>query len=142
MKLHIITVGQPKLRYAQAGWEEYWNRLKHYHQLRVTHITDKQNDAEHLLAAAGPAYKIALVIEGQQLSSPELAQLLDKRALDGREVCFIIGGPDGLPAAVIATADYTLSFGKLTLPHDLAMVVLLEALYRASTISAGQPYHR
>jgi 23S rRNA (pseudouridine1915-N3)-methyltransferase len=142
MKLHIITVGQPKLDYARAGWEEYWNRLKHYHQLRVRHVADKQNDANHILAAAGNAYKVALVIEGQQLSSPELAAFLDKRALEGREVCFIIGGPDGLPSAVLAAADFHLSFGKLTLPHDLAMVVLLETLYRSSTISAGQPYHR
>jgi 23S rRNA (pseudouridine1915-N3)-methyltransferase len=142
MKLHIITIGQPKLTYAKQGWEEYWNRLKHYHQLRVTHIPDKHNDAEHFLAAAGSAYKIALVIEGTQLTSPELATYLEKRALDGREVCLLIGGPDGLPASVIAAADFQLSFGKLTLPHDLAMIVLLESLYRASTINSGHPYHR
>src|SRR5665213_1248786 len=139
MKLHIVTVGQPKLKYAQAGWEEYWQRLKHYHNLRVTHLSDKQNDATHLLEAAGSAYKIALVIEGQQLSSHELAGFLDKRAIDAREACFIIGGPEGLPASVIKQADYCLSLGKLTFPHDLAMVILLETLYRASTISAGQP---
>lgn len=142
MKLHIITVGNPKLTYAKEGWEEYWNRLKHYHQLRVTHLADKHNDAVHLLAAADAAYKITLVIEGKELSSPDLATFLDKRALEGREVCFIIGGPDGLPPEVIKAADFQWSFGKLTLPHDLAMVVLLESLYRASTISGGQPYHR
>lgn len=142
MKLHIVTIGQPKLAYAKLGWEEYWNRLKHYHQLRVTHIADKQNDATHILAAAGNARIVALVIEGTQLSSQELATELDKRAHDGREICFIIGGPDGLPAAVQAHADMAWSFGKLTLPHDLAMVVLLETLYRASTINSGHPYHR
>lgn len=142
MKLHIITVGQPKLDYAKRGWEEYWSRLKHYHDLRVTHIADKHNDAAHLLEAAGNSYKIALEIEGRQFSSPELAQFLDKRALDGREISFIIGGPDGLPAEVRQAADFQWSFSRLTLPHDLAMVTLLEALYRASTINAGQPYHR
>jgi 23S rRNA (pseudouridine1915-N3)-methyltransferase len=142
MKLHIITVGAPKLSYAKAGWEEYWGRLQHFHNLRVTHVTDKNNNAKHLLEAAGNSYKIALEIKGTQLSSPELAAFLDKRAQEGREVALLIGGPDGLPQEVRDVADYQLSFSKLTFPHDLAMVVLLEALYRASTISAGLPYHK
>jgi 23S rRNA (pseudouridine1915-N3)-methyltransferase len=143
MKMHIITVGQPKLAYAKAGWEEYWNRLKHYHQLRVTHLNDKKAyDATAILEAAGNAYKVGLIIEGKNLSSLELSQFLDQRAQEGREVCFIIGGPEGLPAEVQQKMDTAWSFSRLTFPHDLAMVVLLEALYRASTISAGQPYHK
>jgi 23S rRNA (pseudouridine1915-N3)-methyltransferase len=137
-----MTVGSPKLDYAKQGWEEYFSRLKHYHQIKVTRIPDKQNDATNLLKAAANSYKIGLVIEGNQLSSHELSEFLDKRALEGREISFLIGGPDGLPAEVITMLDYRWSFGKLTFPHDLAMVVLLETLYRASTISAGQPYHR
>lgn len=142
MKLHIITVGQPKLDYAKLGWAEYWNRLKHYHQIRVTHIADKQNDTQHILAAAHNSYKVALVIDGRQHTSHQLAEFLDKRALEGKEVSFIIGGPDGLPPEVIERSETQWSFSKLTFPHDLAMVILLESLYRASTISAGQPYHR
>lgn len=142
MKIHIITVGAPKLGYAKQGWEEYFDRLKHYHQVRVTHIPDKKNDAASILETAGSSYKIGLAIEGQQLNSRELAEFIDKRALEGREVSFIIGGPDGLLPAVIEQADFHWSFGKLTFPHDLAMVILLESLYRASTISAGRPYHR
>lgn len=142
MKLHLITIGQPKLAYAKAGWEEYWHRLSRYHDIRVSHIADKHNDARHLLEAAGKAYTVALMIDGQQFSSPELAEFLTKRSLEGRETAFLIGGPEGLPPAVIQAADYRWSFGKLTLPHDLAMVTLLEALYRASSINAGQPYHK
>lgn len=142
MKLHIITIGQPKLSYAKDGWAEYWKRLGHYHQLQVTHIADKYNDAAHLLGAAGSAYKVIMEIEGKQFSSPELSQFLDKQALQGREVCFIIGGPEGLPQEVIDKADLQWNLSRLTFPHDLAMVVLLETLYRASTISAGQPYHK
>lgn len=142
MKLHIITVGQPKLAYAKAGWEEYWNRLKHYHHLRATHIADKHNDREHILDAAGGAYKVALVVEGNQFSSADLAHFLQKRELESREIAFLIGGPEGLPRDVISAADYAWSFGRLTLPHDLAMVVLLETLYRASTINSGLPYHK
>ena len=142
MKIHVITIGEPKLSYAKLGWQEYRDRLKHYHQLRTTHVADKHNDAAHILEAAGSSYKVALVIEGKQFSSSDLAAFLEKRALAGREVSFIIGGPDGLPPEVIEKSDYQWSFGKLTLPHDLAMVTLLEALYRASTINSGQPYHR
>ena len=78
----------------------------------------------------------------RQLASEELAAFLDKRAQEGRELCCIIGGPEGLPARVIARADFSWSFSRLTFPHDLAMVVLAESLYRASTINARHPYHR
>lgn len=142
MKLHIITIGAPKLDYAKIGWKEYWQRLGHYHQIRVTHIADKNNDVEHLLEAAGNSYIIALEITGKEFSSHELATFLDRRAQDGREISLLIGGPDGLPVIIREAADFRWSFGKLTLPHDLAMIVLLESLYRASTINAGQPYHR
>lgn len=142
MKIHLITVGEPKLAYAKVGWEEYYDRLKHYHQLRVSHIADKHSDAEHILGATGSAYKVALVIEGQQFTSPELASFLDKQAQTGREAAFIIGGPDGLPPKVIQASDVQLSLSRLTFPHDLAMVVLLETLYRASTILHGHPYHK
>jgi len=142
MKLHIITIGKPKLPYAIKGWEEYWGRLKHYHQVRVTHIADKYNDAAHIIEAAGHSYRVAMVIHGKQFSSPELAEFLAKRELNSKEISFIIGGPEGLPQEIIDTADYRWSLGALTLPHDLAMVVLLETLYRASTINASHPYHK
>jgi 23S rRNA (pseudouridine1915-N3)-methyltransferase len=144
MKIHIITIGSPKLAYAQMGWQEYLKRLGHYHTVRITHIADKNNDATHLLHAAGAAYKVGLVIEGRELSSPDLATFVQSRTVDSqqsKEICFLIGGPDGLPKGVITACDYLWSFGKLTYPHDLAMVMLAESLYRASTILAGQPYH-
>lgn len=143
MKLHIVTVGEPKLAYARAGWDEYIKRLGHYHTVRVTHVPDKfAYDANYLMQTANTAYKVALVIDGKQFTSPELAALLDKRAIEAREVCFMIGGPEGLPQEVINQADLQWGLSKLTFPHDLAMVILLETLYRASTISAGIPYHK
>jgi 23S rRNA (pseudouridine1915-N3)-methyltransferase len=143
MKLYIITVGEPKLSYAKSGWREYLDRLPRYHTVRVTHLANKwAYDDAHILGAAGNGYKIALVIGELQFSSEELATFLNKRALDGRELCCIVGGPEGLPADVIAAADQCLSLSKLTFPHDLAMVILAETLYRASTIAAGHPYHK
>jgi 23S rRNA (pseudouridine1915-N3)-methyltransferase len=138
-----MTIGQPKLAYAKAGWDEYLKRLQHYHTVRVTHIADKwAYDATYIQQTAGNAYKVALVIDGQQFTSHELAGFLEQRVFDAREVCFMIGGPEGLPSAVSDQADLSWGLSRLTFPHDLAMVVVLEALYRASTISAGQPYHK
>ncbi|MBC7707941.1 23S rRNA (pseudouridine(1915)-N(3))-methyltransferase RlmH [Polaromonas sp.] len=142
MKIHIVTVGAPKLAYAKAGWEEYIGRLLHYHQVRITHIADKHNDTEHLLAVTKGCYLVVLTIDGPQYSSHELAKFLDRRAQAGQELCLMIGGPDGLPPEVINAANQQLGLSSLTFPHDLAMVVLAESLYRASTINDNQPYHR
>jgi len=143
MKLHIVTIGEPKLSYAKEGWSEYLKRLQRYHQVRVTHLSDKwAYDTSHIMLTAGNAFTVGLVIEGRAFSSPDLATFLEKRALEGREVCFIIGGPEGLPMDVRQQMDLQWSFSPLTFPHDLAMVILAEALYRASTIVAGHPYHK
>lgn len=142
MKLHIVTIGKPKLSYAKQGWDEYLGRLQRYHSVKVTHLADKHTDnTAKIIETLGNGYRVGLIIEGQQLSSPQLADFLQQRALDGREVSFVIGGPDGLPAAVQSAVDFQWSFSKLTLPHDLAMVTLLETLYRASSINTGTPYH-
>lgn len=143
MKIRIITVGEPKLAYAKTGWADYLGRLQHYHTIRVTHLADKwAYDADKILEAAGSSYKVVLVIDGPQLTSLDLAQLLETRSLNGQELCFIVGGPEGLPPAVINQANKQLGLSKLTFPHDLAMLILAEALYRASTINAHHPYHK
>ena len=143
MKLHIITVGQPKLQYAKLGWDEYLSRLKRLHAVRITHLADKYAyDAKKFAEVTAGTYTIACEITGTEHSSESLAQFLITRELEAREVSFIIGGPEGLPQVIRDNADFQWSFGKLTLPHDLAMVTLLEALYRASTINAHLPYHK
>jgi 23S rRNA (pseudouridine1915-N3)-methyltransferase len=142
MNIHIITIGAPKLEYAKLGWQEYLRRLKRYHSVEVSHIPDTKNEPKYLLEAAGRAYKVALSIDGTQLSSPELASFLEAHMMANKEIAFLIGGPDGLQKEVLDKCDVSLSFSRLTFPHDLAMVILLEALYRAASISAGQPYHK
>ena len=142
MKLHVVTVGKPKITYAQLGWAEYLTRLQRHHEVRVTHLADKfADDTAKIREATEGSYRVALVIKGKEVSSETLADFLKARALEGREVSFIIGGPDGLPGNFQAACDFRLSFSPLTFPHDLAMVMLLETLYRSSTINAGTPYH-
>ncbi|MEJ0073822.1 MAG: 23S rRNA (pseudouridine(1915)-N(3))-methyltransferase RlmH [Candidatus Saccharibacteria bacterium] len=143
MKLRIITVGKPKLDYAKQGWEEYLSRLQRLHTVQIIQLADKYADdtAKFQEVTAG-TYTVALEITGEDLTSHQLAGFLQKRELEAREVSFVIGGPDGLPEPVRQQADFRWSLSRLTLPHDLAMVVTLEALYRASTINAHLPYHR
>ena len=143
MKLHIITIGKPKQSYAQVGWSEYLGRLRRYHDVRITQLNDKHAyDSEKLIETVRGNFTIALVVTGKQLSSVQLSTFLQSRQLEAREISFIIGGPNGLPEKVITSADFCWSLSELTFPHDLAMVVLLEALYRASTINTGHPYHK
>jgi len=143
MKLHIVTVGKPKLGYAKLGWDEYLTRLQRLHTVRVTQLSDKYAyDTAKFNEILSGTYKVILEITGKTLSSQELANFLRERELESREVSFVIGGPEGLPQGIRDTADLQLSFGRITLPHDLAMVTLLETLYRSSTINAGLPYHK
>jgi 23S rRNA (pseudouridine1915-N3)-methyltransferase len=143
MKLHLLTIGKPKLGYAVAGFDEYLERLRRLHDIRVTHLGDKYaDDAQKILGEIKGTVAVVMEIHGAEYTSEKLADFLRTRELESREVSFVIGGPNGLPQIVRDAADYQWSLGRLTLPHDLAMVVTLEALYRASTINAGLPYHR
>ncbi|MBB5235446.1 23S rRNA (pseudouridine(1915)-N(3))-methyltransferase RlmH [Deinococcus budaensis] len=145
MRLHLITVGEPKLAYARAGWDEYERRLRRYHKLQVTRVAGKTQalESEAVARAVGRTPLILLDPRGRQFSSEGLSAYLDAQALGGTgELAFAIGGPEGHTDALRAAATRLWSLGDLTLPHDLAMIVLLEALYRAATISAGEPYHR
>jgi 23S rRNA (pseudouridine1915-N3)-methyltransferase len=143
VKLRLVTIGKPKLHYAHQGWNEYMWRLVKFHKISVKHLADKYaNDVAKILEATEGTYRVALVIEGKRFTSRDLALFMKKRELDGKEVSFIVGGPEGLPPEVIKACNYQWSLSDLTFPHDLAMVILLEALYRASTINVGVPYHK
>jgi len=142
MKLHIVTIGRPKLAYAQVGFNEYVKRLERLQDVRVSHIADRHNDTDHILKVTEGSHRVAMVIDGPQFTSEGLAHFLKKRELEAKEVSFIIGGPEGLPQQVIDSAETKMGLSKLTFPHDLAMVVLAETLYRSSSINNSHPYHK
>lgn len=145
MKLHLITVGAPRLAYARLGWDEYAARLARFHKVRVTRVPNSapQREGGAILRAAANAPLVALDPRGEQLGSEALAAFLERLALGGTgELAFCVGGPDGLTEEVRTRAHTLWSLSRLTFPHDLAMVVMLEALYRASSINKGEPYHR
>jgi 23S rRNA (pseudouridine1915-N3)-methyltransferase len=151
MKLHLITVGSPKLEYAKIGCELYSKRLERFHKLRFTRVRDSkktgqpamQEEGAGILEATGKAFLFALDPRGQQLTTEALAHKIEQLGVNGEsELAFCIGGDEGLSEAVRLRAGMLLGLSALTLPHDLAQLVLLEALYRASTVSAGIAYHK
>lgn len=147
--LHLTVVGRLRAGPEAELFARYAARLRP--KLTVTEVAEargtareaKRREGASLLAALPPrAFAIALDLDGQAPDSARLATLLESWLGLGRPVCFLIGGAEGLDAAVLARADFTLSLGPLTWPHLLARVLLTEQLYRARAIAAGHPYHR
>ena len=140
LRVTIICQGRLKESYYIAACGEYLKRLSAYCKAEVTELSEEGDIPSRIPKGA---YVIALAIEGEKLSSPQLAAKLEKLAGRGESrICFLIGGSEGLPADVKAAADYRLSMSDMTFPHHLARVMLLEQLYRAFTITAGAKYHK
>jgi 23S rRNA (pseudouridine1915-N3)-methyltransferase len=154
VRIALVAVGRLKERYWREAAEEYLKRLGPYATVRVLEVDDRDSgrDAARALAEEGAdvvraippgAHVIALEIGGRQLSSEAFAEKLAALALDGRSnVAFVIGGSVGLSADVLSRANERMSLGPMTLPHNLARVVLLEQIYRAFRINRGEPYHK
>jgi 23S rRNA (pseudouridine1915-N3)-methyltransferase len=150
----VIAVGRLKERYWREAADEYLKRLGPYATVRVVEIADRDSgrDEARALAEEGAdivraipdgSHVVTLEIGGRELSSEAFAERLDTLALDGRSnVSFVVGGSVGLSADVLARADERLSLGTMTLPHNMARVVLLEQVYRAFRINRGEPYHK
>lgn len=159
MKITIITVGKVKESYFRGAIEEYSKRLSKYCKLDIVEVADektpdkaseteeaqiKAKEADRIMKhVKDDAYVIALAIEGKQLDSVELAEKIEKLGVQGTShIQLIIGGSLGLHQSVLSRADYKLSFSKMTFPHQLMRVILLEQIYRAYRIISHEPYHK
>ena len=145
MGITVIAVGKLKERFWKDAVAEYQKRLGGYTKLRIVEVPDKgiEQEADDIIRFAKASHLILLAIEGEQRTSEELsARLEELMNLGISDIAFCIGGSDGVTDAVRERADETLSFGKITLPHNLARVVLLEQVYRAFKIMRGEPYHK
>lgn len=159
MKITLITVGKLKERYLEAAVQEYSKRLRRYCDLEICQVADEKTPdgagramEEQILEKEGGrilekirphSYVIALAIQGEMPSSEALAAKLEKLGVDGiSQIVLVIGGSLGLSKAVLSRADYLLSFSKLTFPHQLMRVILLEQLYRSFKIIRHEPYHK
>ncbi|GAB7388529.1 23S rRNA (pseudouridine(1915)-N(3))-methyltransferase RlmH [Bacillaceae bacterium] len=159
MQMTIIAVGKLKEKYLREGIAEYEKRLKPYARVRIIEVGDekepdawrenetelvKQKEGERILQQIKPGhYVVALAIEGKMWSSEQFAQELHRLGLRGKsQIAFVIGGSLGLSKEVLQRADVRLSFSKMTFPHQLMRLILLEQVYRACRIIAGHPYHK
>lgn len=159
MKITLVTVGKIKERYLEDAVKEYTKRLGRYCKLEVIQVADektpdgageavvrqiKETEGKRILSfIKDGAYVIALAIVGNMLSSEELAETLRRLGVEGaKQIVFVIGGSLGLSQEVMKRADYVLSFSRMTFPHQMMRVILLEQIYRGYRIMMGQPYHK
>lgn len=159
MKITLITVGKIKEKFYTAAIEEYSKRLSRYCKLEIIQVADektpdhagealetqiREKEGERILAGIREgAYVIALAIEGKMLDSVELSEKIAALGVSGTsQIIFIIGGSLGLSKQVLDRADYLLSFSRMTFPHQLMRVILLEQIYRSYRIIHKEPYHK
>ena len=154
MKLLVVAVGQRQPAWAQTAYAEFEKRFPPEMRLELHAVkaeTRGQKTAAQLMAAEATRLQAALprgvrrvVLDehGARATTVQLADRMQAWMHDGRDVAFVIGGPDGLDASLKTTADETLRLSELTLPHAFVRVLLAEALYRAWTVTVNHPYHR
>lgn len=159
MRVTILTVGKIKESYLRDAIKEYAKRLGKYCKLEILEVTDektpdslsttaaelvRKKEGERLLKSLPKdAYIITLEISGKQLTSEEFSQKIENLAVQGvSHLLFVIGGSLGLGQNILQKSDFAMSFSKMTYPHQLMRVILLEQIYRGYRIANGEPYHK
>lgn len=159
MEIKILSVGKIKEKYLTEGIREYSKRLSRYGKLTFIqaadektpdHASEAQNEqirniegARLLKHIREQDYVIALAIQGEMLDSVELSKKIERLGIEGKSsIVFVIGGSLGLGRDVLSRADYKLSFSKMTFPHQLMQLILLEQIYRSFRIISHEPYHK
>ena len=159
MKITVITVGKIKEKYLKDAIAEYSKRLSRYCKLEILEVADektpdgaseiveeniREKEGERILKLIKEdAYVITLEISGKMFTSEELADRIETLGIQGKShLVFVIGGSIGLGREVLRRSDYALSFSKMTFPHQLMRVILLEQIYRSYRIINGEPYHK
>ncbi len=159
MKITVITVGKIKEKYLKDAIAEYSKRLSKYCKLEIIEVSDEKTpdsasevaemqirdkEGDRILKyIKDDMYVITLEIAGKMLTSEELAEKIENLGIQGKSsIAFIIGGSIGLGNKILKRSDYALSFSKMTFPHQLMRVILLEQIYRSYRIISGEPYHK
>lgn len=139
MRYRLVAVGRMKNPALRAACDEYIERLRHYTRVEEREV----KEAARVLGAVPEGTRlVALTRRGEEWTSGQLAEWTGRWEMDGRDITFAIGGADTLPDEVLRKAERLWSLSRLTLPHEVARVVVYEQLYRAHTIRRGEPYHR
>ncbi|MCR2044827.1 23S rRNA (pseudouridine(1915)-N(3))-methyltransferase RlmH [Anaerosalibacter massiliensis] len=159
MNITIIGVGKIKEKFMQEGIKEYSKRLSRYCKLKIIEVTDesapenlsekeieiiKEKEGKRILSKlSNNSYIISLDIKGKNFSSEEFSKKIEDITLGGtNDITFIIGGSLGLSEEILNKSNFKLSFSKMTFPHQLMRIILLEQIYRGFRIMKGEPYHK
>ena len=143
--IKIICVGKLKEKYLIDGVNDYLTRIKKYHKIDLIELpdTDIHSEGNEIMKyISNKDYVISLAIKGMSLSSPELAEKIDKTFINHSNVTFIIGGSNGIRDDILLKSNMLLSFSKLTFPHGLFRLILLEQIYRSFKILNNESYHK
>lgn len=159
MNIKIITVGKIKEKFMKAAIDEYAKRLSRYCKLEIIEVSDEktpdnasEKEEEAIKEKEGAKvrsyikdtdYVIALDLKGKQLTSEEFAEKIETLGIEGKSsIVFLIGGSLGISSETLKRADFKISFSKMTFPHQLFRIMLLEQIYRGFRIMKGEPYHK
>ncbi|MCI8548085.1 MAG: 23S rRNA (pseudouridine(1915)-N(3))-methyltransferase RlmH [Bacilli bacterium] len=150
--IKIICIGKIKEKYLREAIEDYVKRIKKYTNFEIIELKDENDqdikkaikvEGENILKYVNTKdYIITLEVKGEQLSSEKFAEKITKINIDYSNICFIIGGSNGLSEDVLKKKKFSLSFSKMTFPHQLFRVILLEQIYRAYKIKNNETYHK
>ena len=139
MKIRIIAVGKLKKGYVAQGVNDFKERIAHYTSLEIIEV-EQENMPRYL---SGKFFNIALDRNGKQFNSEDFAKFIEGKMVHfNKDLAFFIGGADGFSGDVVKSCDFLLSFSKMTFPHEIARLLLLEQIYRAFTIIKGEKYHK
>jgi 23S rRNA (pseudouridine1915-N3)-methyltransferase len=156
MRLRVMAIGTRMPDWVDAAFNDYWRRMRALWKLELIELplasrresggatqAAKSAEAKRLLGLLSPRdFVVTLDEHGTQKSTVELSLWLEQRRASGKDLAFLIGGPDGLAEEVLARAHLRWSLSRLTLPHGMVRVLLAEQIYRATTVLSGHPYHR
>ncbi len=139
MKLYLYYIGKPRDEHANSIAEDFMDRIRHYTKAEMREIRPERFD---LWTRHPAARKILLDPAGREMDTAGLVRLVEKSEMEGRDIVFLIGGADGLPAEWKSRADLLLALSRMTFPHELARAMLAEQIYRAFATLRGHPYPR
>ncbi|MFC1837621.1 23S rRNA (pseudouridine(1915)-N(3))-methyltransferase RlmH [Thermodesulfobacteriota bacterium] len=155
MRLQLLFIGKTKEKYLSSGIEDFVKRLSHYLKVEIKTVKEArinkgepanlliEKESQALLQNVRGDYLVCLDRSGKQLDSPGLAKQLERWEMQGiKKISFVIGGHLGLSATILKKANYILSLSPMTFTHEMSRMILLEQLYRACTIKAGEKYHK
>lgn len=143
--IKIICIGKIKEKYLTELINDYLTRTNKYHKIEIIELQDtnkKEEGIKILSKLSTKSYKVALTIDGERLTSPELSKFIETKLMNYSNIDFIIGGSEGLDEQVLNQVDYKLSFSPLTFPHGLFRGILLEQIYRSFKIINNETYHK